>query len=452
MARRKLTKITVENTRPPKSGRLELWDTVLPGFGLRITDKDARSYFVMYRTGRGAVVHGKKIGNTERHRIIGGRRLRRLWIADAKVVDLNEAREKARGVIGRADAGEDPAAAGDQKSTVFRDFVAAYLAHGKPDWRPRVYEGKKRFLETQLVPRWGDLALSDIKRRHVDEFIDDVIERGARVGANRNLSEISALLNHAVERGVISASPIANMKKRTKERSRERALTDQELRWFWEACDDFGWPFGPLFRLLALTGQRRDQVRTMAWAEIDKDNVWTIASEKMKGGRGHEVALSDLAVEILRDVKATALKVRALKRATLVFTTDGKTPVSGFSKAKARLDEGMERRARGMPAKPKDAKAISRWRQQLKKGPRLVQPWTLHDLRRTMVHGLAKLGFPPHVADKILAHSTGAVSGVAAIYNKYEYANERRDALAAWGAVIAAFASRGENNETLSAN
>ena len=104
-----------------------------------------------------------------------------MWIADAKVVELDKARERVREVIGRTDGGADPALADEQALTVFRDFVADYLARGKVNWKARVYEGKKRFLETQLVPRWGDLALSDIQRRHVleQDLRAAAVERGS---------------------------------------------------------------------------------------------------------------------------------------------------------------------------------------------------------------------------------------------------------------------------------
>lgn len=438
--RRKLTKLTVEKLKPPKAGkRLEIWDTVVPGFGLRITDNDVRSFFVMYRHGRGAVVHDKE------GRIIGGRRLRRLTLGNAKIMELDEARRKARAALGRAEEGEDPAQARDEVPTTFRDFVGEYLKRAKPNLAARTYAEKERLFERELLPRWGGLAVSEVTTSHVANLLDEMVERGAGVRANRTLADIRALFNAGFARRAGITSPVAHMEMPTEESPREQALSDQELTWFWQASGTLGWPFGPLFRLLALTGQRREQVRALEWREVDLTaKRWVIPGSRMKGGREHEVALSDLACEALAEVQRTAAKLAGLQDAALAFTTNGKTPVSGFSRAKARLDEAMEKLARKARGLPEDDDA---YRKKLKLGPkaelpRLIPEWRLHDLRRTLVHGLAQLKFPPHVADKVLAHSTGAISGVAAIYNRYEYSDERRDALAAWGNKIAALIGR----------
>jgi integrase len=420
--RKKLTTVTVGRLAPPKAGRLEVWDTLLPGFGLRITDKNVRSYFVMYRVGDGPAVRNSA------GTIIAGRRLRRLTLGNAKALRLDQARAKARAALEKAARNVDPARKADDRPQGVRGFVENYLARRKTNLRASTYAEFDRLLRYNVLPRWGDLRVADVKHQHIAALLDEMVERGAAVSANRLLSVLKTVFSHAVGRGIVDASPVAHMRMPTKERPRERALSDDELAWFWSAAEEMAWPYGHLFRLLALTGQRREQVRSLAWAELDLPaRTWRISGARMKGGREHEVALSDLALEILAEAQQIS---EALKGGPLVFSSNGSAPLCGFSVAKATLDRLMEQRARVARGLQDDHAP-------------LIPAWTLHDLRRTMVHGLAQLGFPPHVADKILAHSSGAISGVAAIYNRYEYMEERRNALAAWGERIAQLIGRG---------
>ena len=151
---------------------------------------------------------------------------------------------------------------------------------------------------------------------------------------------------------------------------------------------------------LALTGQRRDEVSCMAWEHVDLPHrVWVIPADHSKNGKPHIVHLSDEAMSILRTVPRTG---------KLVFSSDGKTTFQGYSKAKKRLDNVSG-----------------------------ISGWTLHDLRRTVVSGMARLGVAPHVADKILNHQSGTISGVAAVYQRHEFLEERKEALSRWGQHVA---------------
>jgi len=202
------------------------------------------------------------------------------------------------------------------------------------------------------------------------------------------------------------------MKPPTKERARDRALTDDELRWFWRACETIDWPFGPLAKLLLLTAQRRDEVGGMESSELYfAQKTWTLPRNKVKNNRAHEVHLSDAALQILRSVPRVGNGP--------VFSTNGR-PVSGFSQGKKRLDAAMFKAKRdelGDKAAP-------------------IPHWILHDLRRTAATGMARLNIPPHVVDKVLNHVSGTIRGVAAVYNRFEYLEERRAALEAWGRYV----------------
>jgi len=178
-----------------------------------------------------------------------------------------------------------------------------------------------------------------------------------------------------------------------------------------------GYPFGPMFRLAILTLQRREEVAGMRWSEMSADRgMWTIPAARMKNGRAHNVSLSSAA----RDVLAT---VAVVKGQDLVFTTNGKSSVSGFSKAKAALDRRVIE-ARAEFAKKSNAE------------PAPLVPWRLHDLRRTGVSKLAAMGIDSIVADKLLAHKAGKLHGVAAVYQRHDFAQEQAHALDAWAAQV----------------
>jgi integrase len=243
-------------------------------------------------------------------------------------------------------------------------------------------------------------------KRDVIALVDKKVAAGAEVQANHILARLRTLFGWTVEKDRIASNPCNGLRPPTKEKARDRVLTDEEIRIFWAATDEIGWPFGPLFKLLLLTAQRRDEVATMEWSEINLDtDLWSIPRQKAKNDLGHDVQLSRKAVAILR----------ALPRIEggLVFSTNGRTPVSGFSRAKERLDAMM-------------AKAAGRE----------IGPWILHDLRRTAATGMAGLRILPHVVDRILNHTSGTIRGVAKVYNRFEYADERRKALEAWGHAV----------------
>jgi integrase len=419
----KLTDKLVSNAKAPKSDRLELWDSLLPGFGLRITDKDARSWFVMYRAGE-------------------KRKQRRLKIGDGRIMRLGEARETARDALRKVAHGIDPAqdkssttnlAAGGTVPAVAADYLERYV---KKHTRPGTFKETKRTFDVDVLPAWGTRPIGSITRRDVGALLDAIAGRGAAVQANRTLTRLKTFFRWLTDEEVIAESPIARMKPVTRETSRDRVLSEDEIVWFWSACDEIGWPFGLLFKLLLVTAQRRDEVGTITFDELDFERrQWTIPREKAKNDRAHEVALSDRALAIIAELQEQRGRIAELKGCQFLFSTNGQTPVSGFSRAKIRLDESMERlarKARGLP----EGDAAYRKAFKLKDGkdlPRLIPEFIIHDLRRTAATNLARLNVPPHVTDKVLNHVSGTVRGVAAVYNRHAYIDERRDALEAWG-------------------
>jgi integrase len=199
--------------------------------------------------------------------------------------------------------------------------------------------------------------------------------------------------------------------------ARERVLTDDELAEVWAAAGTLGYPWGPFFRLPMLTLQRREEVAGIRWSEIDLEKrIWSIPGARMKNGRPHDVHLSDPACTVLRESPR-------VEGRDFVFSTTGKTPVSGFSKAKAALDVAIVT-ARAETAAKADGK------------PQPLAEWRIHDLRRSGVSTLARFGFDSIVADKILAHQPTKLRGVAGIYQRHEFLRERAAALDAWAAHV----------------
>ncbi|MEJ0093157.1 MAG: site-specific integrase [Methylocella sp.] len=195
-------------------------------------------------------------------------------------------------------------------------------------------------------------------------------------------------------------------------------MTDLELTDVWAATADMPFPWGPFYRMAVLTLQRRDEVAGIRWSEISDDlGTWTIPSARMKNGKPHDVHLAEPARAILRTLP------RRVDGRDLIFSTTGTTPISGFSRAKTTLDAEIAKvRAKG--AEKTGAKAAA------------LVPWRLHDFRRTGVTTLAKLGFDSIVVDKLLAHQPAKLAGVASVYQRHQFTEERAKALEAWAAHV----------------
>ena len=400
MPTKKLTDLFVERVKPPERGRLEYFDSSFGGLALRVTEKGHKSWSLHYR--------------------IDGR-LRRYTIGNYPAIRPAQVRREAQSALDRVREGVDP---GEQKRTqrdrgplqadAFAIVAQDYLERLQRNTAQSTHREARRILEREAIPVWRNRTIASITRGDVNRIVDRIIARGAEVHANRVLACIRATLNWAVERGRLQASPIAGMKLPTKERPRDRVLNDDEVRWLWRSCSEMDWPFGPVIKLLLLTAQRRDEVATLEWPEIDLARAtWIMPREKAKNNRAHEVHLSAPALDILKSIPRAS--------DDLIFTMTGSTPVSGFSRAKRRLDAAM----------------LAAKREELGKDCDAIAPWILHDLRRTAATGMARLHIAPHVVDKLLNHLTGTIRGVAAVYNRFEYLEERRAALEAWGRHVA---------------
>jgi len=230
--------------------------------------------------------------------------------------------------------------------------------------------------------------------------ISAIEQRGAPIAANKTLKSIKTFLRWCVGRAVLEQSPAEGVPLPAKQIARDRVLNDEELAQVILAARQIGGPYGGIVELLALTGQRREEVAQLCWEELDLDQrVWTIPKSRSKNAKAHTVHLSNQSLAILESVA---------RRGLLVFSLHGTKPYQQFAKGKRLLDH---------------VSGVSGWR--------------IHDLRRTCVSGMARLGVAPHVADKILNHQSGTISGVAAVYQRHDFRTERMHALDRWGAHVA---------------
>jgi integrase len=384
----KLTELSVARIKPPKSGRLDVWDSTLPAFGLRITSTGARSYVVATRKPGAMNPSRIKIGEPGPHGM-----------------SLAAARTKARELMADPGALAAPEQAPvDTVAAVIDQFIARDQKPRNRHWRE-----VERILTRELAP-WLDRPIQTIGRRDVIERLDVIADR-APVRANRTLAWTRRLFGWALERDIITASPVAGIRAPTREVARDRVLTPDELAAVWRASEALKWPFRQIVQLLAVTAARKGEVVNMRWQDLDlHQRLWTVPKEMNKAGRLHEVSLSDLAMEIIKSLPPVG--------DGLVFPArrvGSRNPVSGFSKIKARLDKNVG-----------------------------FSDWRLHDLRRTAASGMARLGHPPHVVAAVLNHAPASTMGITAVYNRFRYADEKRDALNAWSREVERIIGRAE--------
>lgn len=342
--------------------------------------------------------------------------------------ELTTIRRQAGDLLESIRAGADPAAekqetrkaakaeAEDQSllfKNVVADFIDKYHRHKKKN---RYADWVETLFANHVTPRWGDKHISEITDTDVRKVINKLDAAGKHVMANRVFTALSTFFDWCAKpkNGIpVTGSPMEGMEKTYDETPRDRVLTDDEIRWFWQAATKHGQPFGHMFKVLLLTGQRRTEVAAMTAKEID-GNDWIIPGSRTKNGRDNVVPISAVAQGVLDDVKTIRTK------AGFLFSTTGETYATGWSRATKAIAKSMLEIAQKETGDPEFK----------------IEHWTLHDLRRTCASGMARLRIRPHVIEAILNHSSGIIRGIAAIYNRYDYHPEKLAALDAWGRYV----------------
>jgi integrase len=282
--------------------------------------------------------------------------------------------------------------------------------------RPRQDGAGLEPIPNGLADRWAARPLADIDGDDVHALIRECRERGIPGIGRRNMgpsdprargmyADLSKFFAWCIEERRLKINPCAGVTKPRPPRARDRVLTDQEIVLFWKSCGQVPEPFGDCLKILLLTACRRAEVSGMRRSEFNGSD-WTIPKERSKNHRAHLVPLSPLALEILAGVPSSG---------DLVFSTNNRTPINGWSGRKAGFDECMLELA-GAP----------------------VPPWTIHDIRRTAATKMASIGVQPHVVEAVLGHVSGFRGGVAGVYNLYAYFPEKKAALERWAAHVAA--------------
>lgn len=393
---RALTVKAVEAMKADPAKRQEVPDPALSGLYLVIQPSGAKSWALRYRYG------GKP---------------KKLTLGKWPVMGVADARAAASEAINVVEHGTDPGAAkqkakADRRDADLseRDKIKTLVALYGKRHLSTLKSGAtvQRELDRHVVTEWGDRDIQDIAKRDVIDLLDAIADSGRIVTANRVRAYLSKFFNWCVDRDVIEVSPAMNVKAVAKETSRDRVLSDDELRWFWAACEAEGQPWGALGKVLLLTGQRLSEVAGMTDAELQGDD-WHLPADRTKNKRAHMVPITAAVREALDAME------RIDGPTGLYHTTNGRTPLSGFNKGRGYLADRMVQIASDEAGKPVE-----------------VPHWTFHDLRRTAATTMARMGIPVRVTEAVLNHVSGTGGGIVGVYQRHDYADEKRRALEAW--------------------
>ena len=436
LTERKIETLAVEHGRKDRL----VFDDAQRGLAVRVTASGGRTYLCQY------TLHGHKW---------------RVPLGACSAVSLYRAREAAAAIMGDVAKGLNPAAERKEAAAAERarrvrdrltvrvlidDWNRLHLAERRPSYAAEAV----RALHCAFAAHLDDAA-EDLDREAVVRALDAIGRRRRRkdggVGkaprgaamTGRTAAYGRAAFAWAVKRGAVHTNPFAALPVRKGIAKRERVLSDTEIGEIWHATGDAASPYGTIIRLLLLTGQRRGEVAGMTWGEISDDlAIWTLPGERTKNGAAHTVPLSAPARDLLRALLPDHENKRGVNGGLLLPGAVG-TPFAGWSKAKRALDKAIrDTRAKGT--------AITGT------SPARLVPWNVHDLRRTVATGLQRLGVRLEVTEAVLNHISGSRGGIAGVYQRHDWAAEKRAALDAWAAHVASIVegrTTGDNVVTL---
>ena len=416
----------------PKGQRIEIWDTRVPGFGVRVSDTEDKDPQRRGKAGRITFqLYARFLsGAAPTRRVIGV-----YGPAASGLIPLERAREIAGEWRSLIDKGIDPAAVEAKRREEVRREAEARIKHSFRAVAEDFITDKvanerqggpvKRDLRSYFIEAWGDRPVSDITELDVLAIINRKKRTGKPQMARNLLAIAKRFFNWTIEQRIygLKSSPCDRLKAAQiigEKVTRSRRLTDDEIFAFWRATGRMAYPVGDVYRLLLLTGLRLNECAAISWPEI-ADNLLTIPASRMKGrehkAREHIVPLSSSALDLIA-------RLPRQNGGPYIFSySGGKTPLTMSSAIKADLDARMLRTLR----------ALARQRGQ---DPAKVElpEWVNHDLRRNVKSGLSALRIPQEVSEAVLAH---APSGLASTYDVHQYLDEKREALEAWASRLA---------------
>jgi integrase len=405
MPKRTLTDRGIRSLKPAKPGkRYDVMDAIVPGAGVRVTDKATKTFNLIARFPGSKNPVRRELGKYGELSLEQARAKARAWLAlIAKGIDPREEAERQRHAEQRKRA--------NSFASVADDFIRDKL--------PAERKGKEvaRDIYRDLIPAWGARPITEITPHDVRTVIRAVKDRGP-YQAHNTLGHVRRLFSWAIDQGAyaLETSPCDRLKPKAiigERRPRSRTLSNDELVAFWRATARLPYPYGPLGRMLLLTGQRHREVASARWAEINlADKLWSIGEERFKSDAVHMVPLSDSVIALLTTLPR-------FRSGDHVFTTThGKLPTKIFHKVKGQIDARMLRTLRAMARKRGDDPS----RVELK-------PWVIHDLRRVLRTNLSALRLPDHIAEMVIGHGR---QGLQRVYDQHRYVDEMRDAQQQW--------------------
>jgi integrase len=436
LTERKIETLAVEGGQKDRL----IFDDAQRGLAVRVTVSGSRTYLCQY------TLHGQKW---------------RVPLGACSALPLSSAREAAATIMGDVAKGRNPAA--DRKEAaaaerakrtrdrltlriLIEDWNRLHLTHRRPSYAKEAV----RALHSAFADHLDDAA-EDLDRTTVVRALDGLTRRRRRKDGSgaekprgaamtgRTATYGRAAYTWAAKRGAVHANPFADLPVTKGIAKRERVLSDDEIGEIWRAAGIVTAPYGPIIRLLMLTGQRRGEVAGMNWREIADDlATWTMPGERTKNGSPHMVALSAPARDLLRALlpenEGDARRAIEDRRAKGLLALPGAlgTAFAGWSKAKVALDKAVV-----------DARATAAAKAGTSPAP--LVPWNVHDLRRTVATGLQRLGVRLEVTEAVLNHTSGTRGGIAGVYQRHDWAAEKRAALDAWAAYVIAAAERHAN-------
>ena len=381
------------STAKPLGTRTDYFDATVQGLALRVTEHDHRSWCFHYRSPR----DGKRA---------------RATIGTYPATSLATARGKAMEARGHVEAGNDPRLVLAGQATAGMTVVAlvdAYLTDPERSGLRSKAEIERR-LRKNVVPVIGEIKLAELRRRDLRNVTDAMLRRGVKVEATRVFEDVRAMIRWAVQNEYLDANPLDGMGKPAEATSSNRVLSDEEIQTLWEGLSDAlarSVQCQRIVRLCLVTAQRVGEVAGITRAELDlKAREWRLPASRTKNGHPHVVPLSDLAVSVIKEA-ATATNSEPL-----FPCGDGSLSPVAVARTILRANEISKERPMGRFA---------------------IAPWSAHDLRRTALTGMARLGVAPIVLGHVANHRTTTRAGVTlAVYSQYTYDKEKRAALDLW--------------------
>lgn len=428
--RAKLSAASIKSIKPDPSKRLEISDLGCPGLRLVVQPSGRKTWAMRFRgaTKNGAAGMGKlTLGGYDDGPGIAAPKLGGpLTLAGARKIAAEIQHKRAQGFdpIEEKRRARAETAGTEEAPNTFGvravEFVERYAKENTRRWKQtarllglRPIGDRLETIPEGLADRWASKSVSAISKREIVALLDEcqfnsvpgLARRRSAASKGEGIrcamfAVLSTFFTRLKNRDLVESSPMGERPKAPA--ARDRVLTDDEIRAFWKACEGMGEPFGFVLKLLLLTGQRLNEIAGMHWSEIENGATLNLGKERTKNKCAHTLPLGPMAREILGSVYRKA-------DSPYVFTITGRVQVRGFAKVKQRLDALM--------------------REEL---GRTLNPFRLHDLRRTFITGLAKLQVSRQVAEKLVNHVSESFGGVAGVYNRHDYEAEKAQAMEAW--------------------